>query len=95
MGAVNGYTVFDQLKRVVVRRQKGEYLYYNPQTDELHLVPPTGHAAYTMCDGVRTVDEIANVLISKCEAPPEQLRQRLQQFFCDLEARGLVERSDG
>jgi Coenzyme PQQ synthesis protein D (PqqD) len=94
MHAVTGDTVFHRTQWVVARPQKGTYLLYNSRTDELHLIPPTGHAVYFLCDGLKTVDEINAELSNVIDAEPDTLRQRLTGFFDALESRGLVERAN-
>jgi hypothetical protein len=94
MRVITDKTVFDRTEWVVVRPQKGSYLYYNSRTDELHLVPPTGHAVYELCDGLRTIDQISDHLSEGIDAEPFELRNRLTEFLGALEVRGLVERVD-
>jgi hypothetical protein len=94
MCAITDNTVFDRTEWVVVRPQKGNYLFYNSRTDELHLIPPTGHAVYELCDGLRTVAQINNQLSEGIDAEPSQFRDRLTEFLGALERRGLVERAD-
>lgn len=94
MRAIANETIFDRTSWVVVRPQKGSYLFYNSRTDELHLIPPTGHAIYELCDGLSTVDDIYNHLSEALDAESSVLRERLTDFLGALEARGLVERAD-
>ncbi len=94
MGAIANETIFDRTPWVIVRPQKGNYLFYNSRTDELHLIPPTGHAIYELCDGLSTVDDIRNHVSDALGAEPSILRERLITFLEALEARGLVERAD-
>ncbi|WP_034492496.1 HPr-rel-A system PqqD family peptide chaperone [Afifella pfennigii] len=95
MSETNAQTTFAPAAGVIVRRQKADYLFYNSRTDELHLVPPPGHAVYAMCDGVRSLQEIAEALAASFEVDSAELRAPLGAFLEQLEARGLVERSDG
>jgi Coenzyme PQQ synthesis protein D (PqqD) len=94
MRAITMDTIFEPTGWVVVRPQKGNYLFYNSRTDELHLIPPSGHAAYTLCDGLKTIEEIGAALGEAIDAEPFALREKLTGFLGDLEARGLVERAD-
>ena len=94
MHAIANETIFDRTTWVVVRPQKGSYLFYNSRTDELHLIPPTGHAIYELCDGLSTVDDIRDRVSKALDAEPAVLRERLKGFLGALEARGLVERAD-
>lgn len=93
MRAVTGKSVFEQPAWVVVRPQKGRYLFYNSRTDEMHLIPPTGHAAYCLCDGINNVDDVATSLSPAIGVTPSTLRIRLEKFLAELELRGLVERT--
>lgn len=94
MKAIASETILDRTPWVVVRPQKDNYLFYNSRTDELHLIPPTGHAIYELCDGLRTFDEIRNHVSQALDVESSILRERLTNFLGDLEARGLVERAD-
>lgn len=94
MSAAANEVIFHRTSWVVVRPQRDSYLFYNSRTDELHLVPPTGHVVYELCDGLRTVDDIADHLAQALDVEPAILRERLSSFLGTLEARGLVERSD-
>jgi predicted Rdx family selenoprotein len=94
MRAVAKETIFERTPWVVVRPQKDSYLFYNSRTDEMHLIPSTGHAIYRLCDGIRTVDEIDAHVSGGFDAEPSVLRERLSDFLSALESRGLVERAD-
>ncbi|MCB1496069.1 MAG: PqqD family protein [Bauldia sp.] len=95
MSVVTGATIFEAAKWVVIRPQKGDYLFYNSHTDELHLIPPTGHAVFSRCDGIKTIDEITEDLAPSFKAQPDEVRGRLLQFLGELETRGLLERTHG
>jgi hypothetical protein len=94
MQTITGDTVFEQTEWVVVRPQKGSYLFYNSRTDELHLIPPAGHVVYSLCDGFRSVDEIADELLPHFELTREPVRDRLEKFLGELETRGLLEKAN-
>ena len=94
MHAIANDTIFDRTPWVVVRPQKDNYLFYNSRTDELHLIPPTGHTIYELCDGLNTVDDIRNHVSKALDAEPSIVRERLRNFLDALEARGLVERTN-
>jgi hypothetical protein len=94
MQQIANETVFDHTAWVVVRPQQGKFLLYNSRTDEMHLISPTGHAVYALCDGLRTVDDIRNHISGALDEDPAVVSERLNDFLGALEARGLVERSD-
>jgi coenzyme PQQ synthesis protein D (PqqD) len=77
-----------------VREQEDRYLVYNPRTDELHLVPPTGFYVFSLCDGLNTVDEIQTRLEKVLAGDSMQLRQRLHAFLACLIERGILELAD-
>lgn len=95
MPEITNDTIFDRTSWVVVRPQKENYLFYNSKTDELHLIPPTGHAIYELCDGLRSVEDICDYVSAAVDGEPSTWRERLQEFLRALETRGLVERADG
>lgn len=78
-------------KACVVREQGEGWLFYNSRTDELHLVPPAGVATYQLCDGLKTVGEINQILGECMGLAPESLRERLYGFLGQLVSRGILE----
>jgi len=88
-------TVLVPASRCILREQVGQYLIYNSRTDEMHLVGTTGFHAYCLCDGSRTVDEIADALRGEgVEGVPEELDERTREFLEALVVRGILEVSD-
>lgn len=94
MSTASADAFFQRPAWVVVRPQKGEYLFYNSRTDELHLIPPTGHAVVALCDGLRSVRDISIELSGAVDADLPLIELRVSGFLESLEARGLVERVD-
>lgn len=87
-------TVLQPTPWCTVREQEERYLVYNPRTDELHLVPPTGYYVFSLCDGLNTVDEIQTRLGKAIAGDSTLLRQRLHAFLAGLIERGILEVSD-
>lgn len=75
----------------VVREQGEGQLIYNSHTDELHLVPPTGFVVYQLCDGLRTVGEIHNILSQSMQGEALLLRDSVYGFLGKLVSRGILE----
>ena len=75
----------------VVREQEDQYLVYNSQTDELHLLPPTGYYAYRLCDGCSTLREIEQDLAAKIPGDDAAVRDGLREFLAKLVVRGILE----
>jgi Coenzyme PQQ synthesis protein D (PqqD) len=88
---IPGEAVLKQTSWCTVREQEDRYLVYNPQTDELHLIPPTGFYTYALCDGARTVGEVQAVLADQIPADRARLQSCLHRFLADLIARGILE----
>ena len=78
-------------KACVVREQGEGWLFYNSRTDELHLVPPTGVVTYQLCDGLKTVGEINQILSECLGLNPETVQGRLYDFLGQLVSRGILE----
>ena len=83
--------VLQQTSWCTVREQEERYLIYNPQTDELHLIPPTGFYTYKLCDGSRTIGDVWAALADQIRDDPLQLQRRLHRFLADLIERGILE----
>jgi hypothetical protein len=75
----------------VVREQEDGHLLYNPRTDELHLLPPTGFYAYRLCDGVRTVAEVTAKLAAATGSGVVEASRPVRELLAGLVARGLLE----
>jgi len=83
--------MLQQTSWCTVREQEERYLIYNPQTDELHLIPPSGFYTYKLCDGSRTVGDVRAVLVDQLLDDPSQIQGRLHRFLADLIERGILE----
>ena len=71
---------------VIVRPDAAGFLLFQVRTDEMHLVPPSGHAIWSLCDGSRTVGELV------AEVSPESPRSpEILEFLAALVSRSLVE----
>jgi hypothetical protein len=77
----------------VIRRQKDGYLFYNSETDELHIVPSIGYFIYQLCDGLRTVGEIEQWIEEAIPHQRDLARDAVGRFLDALIARGVLEAS--
>lgn len=73
----------------IVREQERGHLLYNPRTDELHLLQPTGYYIYRLCDGLRTVAEVAQELARATGGT--EVTGPTAHFLAALVERGLLE----
>lgn len=68
----------------------GNYLLYNPRTDQLHLVDEHGKRVFDLCDG-RSIDDVVRegcALIGGDTSPSAS--QQVLDFLCALKKRDLV-----
>ena len=68
----------------------GNYLLYNPRTDQLHLLDEHGKRIFDLCDG-RSIDDVVRegCVVLGGDAPPLASQQVLD-FLCALSKRDLV-----
>ena len=84
-------TVLRPTKRCTVREQVDQFLIYSADTDEMHLVPPSGIYAYWLCDGSRSVGDVATLLADDIGLEARALAEPLGSFLDELVARRILE----
>ena len=88
--------VLRPVRRCVVREQVDQFLVYNADTDEMHLVPPLGMHAYWLCDGTRVAEDVALLLADAAgRALDRELADGVYVFLNALVARRLLELAPG
>lgn len=93
-GALTGDTVLTLAPRCTVRHQEDQFLVYNPDTDELHLMPHTAYYVMRMCDGVATVRDTARRFGRAWSMPDEEAEGKLMQLLAGFVIRGILEVRD-
>lgn len=88
-------TVLKPCKRCVVRQHVDRTVLYNPTTDELHLVLPTGLFVFRLCNGLRSVGEIVDFVGRPIANDRGEARERVIEFLGQLVDRGLLEVQNG
>jgi Coenzyme PQQ synthesis protein D (PqqD) len=71
---------------VIVRPDAAGFLLFQVRTEEMHLVTPSGHTIWSLCDGARTVGEIVAETAPEPPGGPAIL-----DFLSELASRSLVE----
>ena len=61
-----------------------------PDTGEYFTLAEVGARIPELADGSRTVEEIAGVLASEYDAPPETIEREAVEFLQELESASLV-----
>jgi len=83
--------IYSPATRCVVRRQEEQYLIYNTETDELHLLSPIGFYLYSLCDGSSPLNELQEIFSAIARHETDALEIPVAEFFNRLSARGIVE----
>ncbi len=77
---------------VVCRVEEDGYLFYNPETDELHLVSFMGKDIFDMCTGENSANDILSYLaLTQPILYGPDSRQLVTNFLKELEKRQLIE----
>ncbi len=56
---------------VKARKLGNEWMLYDDRSGSVHIINETAAKVWEMCDGTRTVEEIAAALAEQYETPPE------------------------
>ena len=91
MSTLTDETVLTAAPDCVVRElADGGYLFYSAMTDELHLVPWTGFYIFQLCDGLRPVQEIEQLLEDAFDEQGDHVRTAITTFLARLVDRRLL-----
>ena len=69
----------------------GSAVLVDESTGSTYALNATAAQAWQLCDGQRTLDDIADALLDKYEATPEQVVETLQSFVAHLREIGVLE----
>lgn len=81
----------------VVLREEDEDggLLFNPDTNQVKVVNSTGLSIWKVCDGSRTPDEIARILLDEYEgASLEQANADVRDYLADMVESGFIGKLD-
>ena len=78
---------------VVFRSVSGDWVLYDPRSQDLHVLNVTAAAVWSFCDGSSTPDAIARELAERLDdAPaPEVVRRDVETALARFRADGLLE----
>jgi hypothetical protein len=68
----------------------GEYLFYDPSGDLVHVLNGTAREIYLLCDGTRTLGAIASSLLTRFEVDEETSRRDCTATIAELAEKGLL-----
>jgi hypothetical protein len=76
--------------RVLRRDEEGEAILFDPENGGIHTLNPTGTLIWDLCDGSRTLGEIAGVIQAEFEVDSVQSIQEVLAFAGKMETLGLI-----
>lgn len=77
-------------ERIISRRADQTLILLDPDSGEYFTLDDVGGRIWELCDGSRSVDEIAAALAEEYDAPPEQIRADVAELLSDLRDSRLV-----
>lgn len=90
-GSVNGQDRLTIHPSVVIRQEaEDKWLLFFPPTRGLHFIRPLGKELLDLCDGDRTVGQIAAELATRYELDQEDSAAQVTEFFSQLLSRRLL-----
>ena len=79
---------------VVLREVEGDYVVYEPVTDQTVLLNLSAAAVLELCDGSRTHEDIAREIAGTFSLPIEEARESIRGALEELAGAQLFERAD-
>ncbi len=68
-----------------------EVIYLDEDTASHFALNATAAAVLELCDGTRTVEEIADVIAAATQAPPDEVRKDVQMILTEFLGYGLIQ----
>ncbi len=85
---------FRQRPGLLVEEFEDELVVCDPEQEEVVVLNPMAAAIWELCDGTRTVEEIAEEVVAALPADRGQVLSDVESFIGDMTRRGFVV-SDG
>ena len=70
-----------------------EYLFYDRKGDQVHILNGTARTIYLLCDGTRSVEQVARAIAEQYGIDLEQARRDTSEAVDQLIRLGLLRRS--
>lgn len=85
----------EQVRRPLARLEGtdlgDEYLFYDRQRDQVHVLNATAREVYLLCDGRRTEDEVMAVFAEQYEVSAETAQADAREILRRLEELGMLQ----
>lgn len=79
-----------QNPQVTGRDLRDEYVLLGSAGDRMHVLNDTAREIYLLCDGTRTLDQIAAALRATYDVAPEKARADVLRVIRELDAAGVL-----
>jgi coenzyme PQQ synthesis protein D (PqqD) len=79
---------------ILATRLDEESVLLNPADGNYYALDVVGSRAWELCDGSRTLSEIAEIVGVEFEADPAMVSADLAELFADMADAGLVQTAD-
>jgi len=79
-----------QAEGVMLTDADEESILYDPNQGNVHILNETGASIWNLCDGKRTIEEIAKIIEEEFEAEDESVLEDVREFVDELEKQGLI-----
>lgn len=77
-------------ERLLSQRAAGTTVLLDPVNGEYYALDEVALGVWELCDGERSLGDIADVMTAEYDAPPEAIRADLLALMSDLESSDLV-----
>ena len=77
-------------ERIIARRGDDAVILLDPDSGDYYTLDDIGGRIWELCDGSRSVDEIADVLAAEYDAPAERIRADVVDLLDELREGRLV-----
>jgi hypothetical protein len=76
---------------VQARKLENEWILYDPQRGDLHVINDVAHFVWGLCDGHHSLDDLCREVDQSYDVPEEaDLRKDLQAILDSLTQRGVL-----
>ncbi len=79
-----------RIDRLVVQQVAGSAVLLNPDSGEYYALDEVGGRVWELCDGTRSVSQIATLLAKEYDAPPATIQADVLELLEDLANEKLV-----
>jgi hypothetical protein len=76
--------IYSQNKTIIFREEGSEAMLFNPDTADIMVINTVGRIVWSLCDGVRSVHDIASSLEKEFNVSYEQAKKDVNGFITTL-----------